>query len=307
METASSASPRWREPTLKQKASLENTSKVWNAKFGEKLFDSNEDWVDCMPGTDLVVTSSTDKGKIWNTKSGEMLFDLTGLEESIMCITSVPGTTYLVVTGSLYNTGKVWNAKSGEMLFDLTGHDGREWKLTAVLGMQMEGRSLIVDGLVDGFILVWQASTGEMLVPFHIHRCEMRFCASARPPWCPFPASPAVIQMTMARQREAAAKQQRTRITSCSGGRTKASRARHDHRYSERCATVTECHKSTIDCHYRPCFCKMWSPCLDQPKRCAGCGHGAICHDSALVADHGSLTLQEESQGNATGQGTAGE
>ena len=132
METASSASPRWREPTLKQKASLENTSKVWNAKFGEKLFDLNEDWVDCMPGTDLVVTSSTDKGKIWN-------------------------------------------AKSGEMLFDLTGHDGREWKLTAVLGMQMEGRSLIVDGLVDGFILVWQASTGEMLVRFHLHRSEMRF------------------------------------------------------------------------------------------------------------------------------------
>jgi len=159
---------------------------VWNAKFGEKLFDLNEDWVDCMPGTDLVVTSSTDKGKIWNAKSGEMLFDLTGLEESIMCITSVPGTTYLVVTGSLYNTGKVWNAKSGEMLFDLTGHDGREWKLTAVLGMQMEGRSLIVDGLVDGFILVWQASTGEMLVRFHLHRSETRFCASARPPWCPF-------------------------------------------------------------------------------------------------------------------------
>jgi len=64
----------------------------------------------------------------------------------------MPGTD-LVVTSSAYK-GKVWNAKSGEMLFDLTGHDGREWKLTAVLGMQMEGRSLIVDGLVDGFILV---------------------------------------------------------------------------------------------------------------------------------------------------------
>jgi len=31
-------------------------------------------------------------------------------------------------------------------------------------------------------------------------------------------------------------------------------------------------------------------------------GHGATYHDSAPVAEHGSLTLQEESQGSATGQ-----
>jgi len=115
-------------------------------------------------------------------------------------------------------------------------------------------------------------------------------------------ASPAVIQITMARKREAAANQQHSCISSASGGRRRASGARYAQRYSERCARVAECHESTCDCHYRSCFCKKWSPCPDQPKRCAGCGHGAMYHDSAPVAEHRSLTLQEKSQGNATGQ-----
>ena len=112
-------------------ASLDCTSKIWNAGSGQCLLTLEGHEAEVMsiafsPDGASVVTASFDEtAKIWSTASGECLLTFYGHADFVLSAAFSPDGT-LVVTASGDNTAKIWSAASGECLESLEGVFGHE-------------------------------------------------------------------------------------------------------------------------------------------------------------------------------------
>lgn len=153
---------------------LEGMVRIWDTKKGEELFafeahtggDSGgflQGTVDVSYSADgrhLATAGADGIAKIWEAETGEELHTLTGHTAGLHSLVYSPDGRLLVTTSDLPDTSvKVWDAETGAEIHSFGPNPGRAWGVA----FNEDGRLLTAGGH-NGFIYIWDLTTGERLV-----------------------------------------------------------------------------------------------------------------------------------------------
>jgi WD40 repeat protein len=184
-----------RAPLLAIEA-LENYPYTWQAEraLGQAMYASHlrlllqhDKWVNTVTwspdGTQIATASDDGSAKVWDAATGELLFYQQGHDPFTVYADWSPSGDRILTTGWDDRTAKIWDAATGEEMLTLAGHEGRVRTCgrgplctSGYSAWSPSGDRVVTYG-EDGYVIVWDAATGEVSHHLAAHQDIIRSVA----------------------------------------------------------------------------------------------------------------------------------
>jgi len=145
-------------------ANHENSSYIWNADTGEKIFSLEGGMIArfSSSGTRVITGGKNSIAHVWDASTGEKLFTLTGHKNRISSARFSPNDEQ-IVTISDDNTVRLWNAATSELISVLEGHT----EFINSVYFSPDGSRVVTAG--DKTARIWDTKTGKLLLILNGH------------------------------------------------------------------------------------------------------------------------------------------